>query len=88
MKKRIKTEEEKKEIFKKIIHEFQMSDDGSEVIVWNESVKTYSDFDGGEILISKTNNLIKLLNEAKSKSEDEFKTLMKRDIEDDIWYIV
>ncbi len=84
----MKTEKELKEIFVKLIGEFQDSDDGKEIIFWDELYKFYCNFEGGEILKNKTKNLLKMMNESKSISDEEFKEFIKRDIETDIWYIV
>lgn len=80
-----KEEKELKEIFVKIISNFEKNDE-NEIIIWDKIVKLYSNFDSGDIIEKKIYNFINLLNEIKSSSEEEFKKLMKRDIEDDLWY--
>lgn len=80
------TEKEKKEIFKKIIHEFEYADNSNEIIIWDRIIETYSK---GDIeIINKTNKLLKLMNETRQKSEKDFNELLDRDIETDVWYIL
>ena len=84
----MKSEKELKEIFVKIISYFYNSDIDGEVLVWDKIVENYTNFDGGEILKKKTNNLLKIANKTKQTSEEEYKKLLARDVEDDIWYVV
>lgn len=82
----MKTEQEKKELLRYIIKEFKKSDISDEIVVWDEIVNFYSE---GDIEIkNKAYNLLKLINETKQKSIEEFNKLMKKDIEDDLWYII
>jgi len=82
----MKTLDERKNIFKKIIKEFQYSDDNSKIIIWDVLVESLAS-DDTEIK-NKTYNLLNLLNETKQKSEEDFNILMDRDIEEDLWYNV
>ena len=82
----MKTEQYKKEIFKKIIHEFEYADNTNEIIIWDNIIETYSD--GDKEIKNKIYNLLKLMNESKQKSEKDFNELLDRDIETDIWYII
>ena len=84
----MENEEELKKQFLKIVKYFEIDDNSDEIMVWDEIVEKYSNFDGGDILKSKTKNAIKLLNETKKRSLEEFNILMKRNIEDDVWYII
>ena len=84
----MKTEEELKNILVHVISYFELSDDSKEVIVWDRMVEKYTNFEGGELIKNKTYNLLKMLNEAKQTSEEEYQKVMKRDIETDLWYVL
>jgi hypothetical protein len=81
----MKTEKELKENFMKIVSNITKNNSG-EFVVWTKLVEHHSI--GCDILKTKTENFLKLLNETKNKSEKEFDILIKRDIEDDLWYIL
>ena len=82
--KREKTEDELKEIFFNITKNFSV-DENNIFYIDDEDIELFSK---EPIIKSKVHNALKLLNETKSNSLDEYNTLIKRDIYDDIWYII
>ena len=80
--KKEKTEEELKKIFLNVVENFMIDDDGFFYIDDLEYITNQ------KIIIEKIQNTIELLNETKKRSSEEFNIIMKRDICDDIWYIV
>lgn len=79
------TEEDKmKEDFKHVISYFEINDN-NEIVVWDRIIEKYSN---SEIVKKKIKNLIILMNEKKKMSDVDFKLLLERDIETDIWNIV
>lgn len=84
----MKTEKEQKKIFVELIELFEMSDNGDQIIIWEELLEMYTNFEGGVIIKEKIYNLINLCNLSLKKSEKDFKILLEKDIETDIWNIV
>lgn len=69
-----------------IVGTFTKSDVSDEIIFWEKLLETYENDKDYKIIKSKVYNLLKLTNLTKKKSEEEFKKLLDRDLEDDIWY--
>jgi len=82
------TEVDLKIQFMKIVKQIGISDINSEFIIWDKTLELYSNENGCEELKNKTINFLKLLNDTKKRSKEEFDILIKRDIETDIWNII
>jgi hypothetical protein len=75
------TEDKKKLV--NLIKYFTISDKTKEIIIWDDLLSNEN-----EIVIQKVNNLLKMMNNMKKKSLDDFYSFMDRDVEDDIWNII
>lgn len=80
-------EEKLKEKFKEFIGYLSYKENG-EITICNRLYEKYLNIEEKDLIKNKISNLIKILNDTKQKSNEDFKKLIDRDIETDIWYIV
>jgi len=78
------TEEIKKKVVN-IVGTFTKSDISDEIVFFEDLLEIYLDDKDYKIIESKVYNLLKLANETKKKSEEDFMMLLDRDLESDIW---